>query len=76
MALDASAIDEGTMQDRDWYWAFNSLWNKKSPERCRVTIADTVVCSGGEPQQWMFTAKVTATPHLPPPPQNPPPARG
>jgi len=57
MALDASAIDEGTMMDRDWYWVFNGLWDKKSTDRCRVTIADTIICSGGEPQQWMFTAK-------------------
>ena len=56
--MDSSQIDDSTLQDRDWYWAFNGLWDKKSAERCRATIADTIICSGGEPQQWMFTAKV------------------
>ena len=55
---DSSFIDEGTFMDRDWTWSFNALWNKKSTERCRVNIADTVFVSGGEPSAWMFTAKV------------------
>ncbi len=55
---DSSFIDEGTFMDRDWTWSFNALWNKKSAERCRVNIADTVFVSGGEPSAWMFTAKV------------------
>jgi hypothetical protein len=50
--------------DRDWFWAMGSLWDKKSTDRCRVTIADTVICSGGEPQQWMFTSKVSDAPML------------
>ena len=57
---DSSFIDEGTFQDRDWSWSFSALWNKKSAERCRVNIADTVFVSGGEPASWMFTAKVRA----------------
>lgn len=55
---DSSFIDEGTFTDRDWTWSFNALWNKKTSERCRVNIADTVFVSGGEPGAWMFTAKV------------------
>ena len=57
---DHSFVDESTFQDRDFFWAFNAMWSKKSPERCHANIADTVMVSGGEPQSWMFTAKVRA----------------
>jgi len=57
---DHSFVDESTFQDRDFFWAFSAMWSKKSPERCHANIADTVMVSGGEPQSWMFTAKVRA----------------
>ena len=73
---DHSFVDESTFQDRDFFWAFNAMWSKKSPERCHANIADTVMVSGGEPQSWMFTAKVRARnrrrgegPRLPGPPR-------
>lgn len=55
---DSSFIDEGTFADKDFTWAFSAMWNKKSSDRCRANIADTIMVNGGEPGQWFFTAKV------------------
>jgi hypothetical protein len=52
-----TTIDESSLQDRDWYWGFNAIWDKNSTDRCRVKIPDTVFLSGGEPTKWAFTSK-------------------
>eukprot|EP01052_Picozoa_sp_SAG31_P009427 SAG31_NODE_495_length_14864_cov_21.943109_3_plen_940_part_00 len=56
-SLEQSLIDESSLQDRDWFYAFNSLWDKKSTDRCMITIPDTVFINGGEPSRWAFTSK-------------------
>ena len=56
-SMDASMIDETSLQDRDWFWAFNGLWDKKTTDRCMINIPDTVFVSGGEPTKWAFTSK-------------------
>lgn len=52
-----SMIDESSLQERDWFYAFNGLWDQKSSDRALINIPETVFVSGGEPARWAFTSK-------------------